>query len=344
MKVAMFGPFYEEPVPGGVEQHVYHLSNALEKHGVEVERWSWKIPRDINGIRKFSLFDMKKALWGSEADLVHLHSTAIAFSSFSGLAKFTRKTVATIHAFHQPETESSLRLKMMGHVLSSPYISALRKIRNNIAVSEYARKEADAKGVPVKAVIGSGIDFEAFQNIAWSPELESDVILVARLNAQKGVFDFIEAFSNSSIKAMIVGYGEPAMEKKVKELCEKGGIKLFLHASREETLSAIKSSKILAMPSKGETFGIVGLEAMALGKPVIVYDEAGGPLDYVRNGVNGLVVESSPGALRKWSSSLLGNEGLCKTLSKNALKTAQENGWGRVAGKVENFYELTLRK
>jgi glycosyltransferase involved in cell wall biosynthesis len=134
------------------------------------------------------------------------------------------------------------------------------------------------------------------------------------------------------------------MERRVKELCEKGGIKLLLNASREETLSAIKSSKVLAMPSKHETFGIVGLEAMALGKPVVVYEEAGGPLDYIKHGKNGLVVDSYPASLNGGCSALIKDDKFRKELSNNAVKTAQGHGWGAVAEKIENFYSSVLHK
>ena len=109
-------------------------------------------------------------------------------------------------------------------------------------------------------------------------------------------------------------------------------------------LKEIKSSRILVMPSRHETFGIVGLEAMALGKPVIVYDEAGGPLDYVKNGHNGMVVSARPEALRIAANELLEDEELLNEMGKNALETAKKNSWKEVAERVKEFYKSLLEK
>ncbi|MFH1470370.1 MAG: glycosyltransferase family 4 protein [Candidatus Micrarchaeota archaeon] len=340
MKVAMLGSFYPGPKEGGVEQHVYHLSASLEKLGVEVERWSWKA--EGRGIRKLGLLGIRGALGKSDADLAHFHSTATAFSYFTGIGKYSGKSVSTMHAFFHPEMEASPRLKAISHLLSYPYKQALKRIRNNIAVSTYAKKEAEGYGIPVGAVIGSGIPLGEIKKTKPNPEHESEVVLVARLNNQKGVFDFIEAFSNSETNAAVFGYGDKGAEERTKRLCERGGIKCTIRAKRGETLSAIASSKVLAFPSKNETFGIVGLEAMALGKPVVVYDEAGGPLDYIKDKYNGLVVRSNPNGLKGGVASILGDRSFLKKLSKNAEGTAKEHDWPIAARKVKSFYESAL--
>ncbi len=342
MKVAMLGPFYPELKEGGVEHHVKYLADSLEKEGVEVERWSWKVQKDEAGIRKLNLLGIGKCFQETDADLAHFHSTATAFSYFSGLGRFEKHSVATIHAFFHPELESGIRMKLVGWGLSRPYSAALKRIKNNITVSSFAKKEAEERGVPVKKIIGSGIPLEELKQAKSSEDLGSDVVLVARLNAQKGVFDFIKAFSNSGVRATVVGYGENRMEEKVKGLCKQGGIRCLIRTKREETLSALKSSKVLAFPSRNETFGIVCLEAMALGKPVVVYKGAGGPLDFVKDKENGLVVDNSPESLKTGVTDLLADAKLLSALSKNAAKTAGEYDWSIVAEKVREFYEEVL--
>ncbi len=342
MKVAIFGPFHHHPSPGGVEQHVFYLADSLEKLGVEIERWSWKIEKNCGNIKKLELPYFGSAL-NTDADIIHMHtSVGVVFSYFSGLDKFKGKKITTIHAFHKPELESSVLMKIFGYTLSKPYIYALKKIENNIAVSRYTKEESEKRGVPIKAVIGNGIKLSEFKNVCVNEELECDVILVARLTKQKGIYEFIKAFSGSPYKAMIVGHGEPMIEKKIWKICKDKNIKLILRPKREILLSAIKSSKVLAMPSVHETFGIVGLEAMALGKPVVVYDVAGGPLDYVKSGHNGLVVSGKPTALRIGVKRILEDNELLKKMSKNALKTAKKYEWSIVAEKIKKMYESVL--
>ncbi len=344
LKVAMVGPFHPEPAIGGVEQHVHHLSKALEKEGVEVERWSWKVPRSGSGkIRGCSLLSLGKVFAETDADLVHLHSSAIAFSLPCGLGKYEGRAIATIHAFYEPMLEEGLRMKAMGFALGPMYEAALRKTRN-IAVSNYTKKEAEGRGIRVGAIIGSGISMEEIRGVEESRELESDILLVARLNKQKGVFDFIEAFSGIAYKCLIMGYGEKGAEERVKALASEKWIKFRIRPSREETLRAMKSTKVLAFPSRKESFGIVGLEAMAFGKPVIVYDEAGGPLDYVREGYNGRVVSSRPDALRIGAADMIEDEKLMGKMRANCIETAKAHSWEKVAKEVKAYYESVIEQ
>ncbi len=348
IKVAMVGPFHPEPAMGGVEQHVHHLANALERAGVGVERWSWKAPKEGVGsgesrINWCSLFNLGEVFGKTHADIVHLHSTAIAFSALSGLGKFGGKTIATIHAFYDPKMESGVRMKILGVGLAPLYEAALKRT-HNIAVSTYAKRDAQVRGIRVEKVLGSGVPINEMEMVEEAGRLESDIILVARLNEQKGVFDFIDAFSSLAYKCTIAGYGTKDMERRITELAESVGIRCIIRPSRRETLSAIKSSKLLAFPSKNETFGIVGLEAMALGKPVVVYDEAGGPLDYITDGYNGRVVSSRPDALRIGASDLIENELLMGKMAENCRETAKAHSWENVAKEMKKYYESILEE
>jgi glycosyltransferase involved in cell wall biosynthesis len=364
IKVAMVGPFHPEPAMGGVEQHVHYLSNALEEEGVEVERWSWKVPgkeaggngkkggkghsgrekgEGRGGIRSCSLFGLGEVFSKTKADIVHLHSTAIAFSALSGLGKFGGRTIATIHAFYDPKLESSFRMKVLGVGLAPLYEAALKRTRN-IAVSTYTQKDAGRRGIRAELVLGSGIPLGDMRKIRERAELESDIILVARLNEQKGVFDFLEAFGGLAYKCVIVGYGSGGMEKRIAELADSVGIRCLMRPGREETLSAIKSSKLLAFPSRNETFGIVGLEAMALGKPVVVYEGAGGPMDYVTDGYNGRVVSSRPDALRIGAMDLIEDEKAMEKMGKACMETAKAHSWEKVAKKMKAYYSLVLEE
>lgn len=357
MRVAIFGPFHgggsdgagtgasgasplPEPKAGGVEQHVHYLSESLEKKEVEVERWSWKVKGDVGGIRKANLFRLGNAFRDANADILHLHATATVFSWPFGFGN--KRPVATIHSFFHHEYETTARMKVMSTFLAVPYVRALRRIGDNIAVSSSTKSEADGFGVPVKQVIGNGIPLKQFEKVRGDQELESDVMMVGRFTEQKGVFDFVKAFSNSGLDVVLAGYGDRATEERLRRTCELGRIRFLPNMGRKELLATIKATKVFAFPSKYEPFGIVGLEAMALGKPVVVYRAAGGPLDYVRDGVNGRVVESSPEELLKASKEVLGDSGAYKRLSANALKTAGEFDWDRVAERVKEFYKKVL--
>ncbi len=342
MRVAIVGPFHPEPKEGGVEQHVYHISRCYEELGIDVERWSWKVGEDAGGIRRISLFNLGKCFRESKADLVHFHSTATTFSLFYNLGRFKGKAVSTIHAFYHHEFETTPRMKALSMVMAAPYKTALRRIGNTVAVSKKIKDEAEQGGVPVKAVIGNGVPLGEIRKAVERDDLRSDAIMVGRFSEQKGVFDFINAFSGTGLDVMLMGYGEKAVERKVRELCRKGGIKCIVAPSRRVVLSAIKSSKVFLFPSKYEPFGIVGVEALALGKPVVVYKMAGGPLDFVENRGNGLVIENTPEALRSSAKMLLDDRKFLGLLSKNALKSSEGHDWPIIAKKMKTFYSNLL--
>ena len=338
MRVAIVGPFHQEPEEGGVEQHVHHISRSFEELGIDVERWSWKVEKDAGGIRRVSLFDLGKIFSESKADIVHFHSTATTFSLFHNLGRFKGRAVSTIHAFYHHEFETTPRMKALSLVMAAPYKSALRRIGNTVAVSQKIKEEALQAGVPVKAVIGNGIPLGEIRKTAEQEDLRSDAIMVGRFSEQKGVFDFIKAFSGSGLDVLLLGYGEKSVERKVEQLCKSGGIRCIIGPSRKVVLSAIKSSKVFLFPSKYEPFGIVGIEALALGKPVVVYKMAGGPLDFIENRKNGLLVENTPEALRSGAKMLLGNRKFLGELSKNALRSSEAYDWPIIAKKMKAFY------
>ncbi len=81
-------------------------------------------------------------------------------------------------------------------------------------------------------------------------------------------------------------------------------------------LPAMRLRTIFALPSTGEGFGLVFLEAMAFGKPVVGAD-AGGITDLIRDGSNGLLIPpNDPDALAQGLSRLLGDEALRRKLGE----------------------------
>jgi len=88
-----------------------------------------------------------------------------------------------------------------------------------------------------------------------------------------------------------------------------------------------------------ESFGIVILEAMAAGLPIIVTDIAGSR-DIVKNGVNGLIIPpSNPEVLAEKIIELLENDKLRDSISQNAKIESQKYEWEVIARKYVNVYQ-----
>jgi glycosyltransferase involved in cell wall biosynthesis len=129
-------------------------------------------------------------------------------------------------------------------------------------------------------VSSNGIDLKKIQSFQKSNEC-FDAVFLGRLNASKGVFDLIKIWQNlmarqNDLKLAIIGNGTKQVEGQLKEIISKNrlekNIVSFGYLEDERAFGVIKTSKIFVFPSHEEGFGIVILEAMACGVPVIAYD------------------------------------------------------------------------
>jgi phosphatidyl-myo-inositol dimannoside synthase len=139
----------------------------------------------------------------------------------------------------------------------------------------------------------------------------------------KGLDDLLKATSllratvpNSHL--VVVGQGNdlPRLRKLAADFGIADSVHFLGNISREELSACYAHAEVFAMPSTGEGFGLVFLEAMAFAKPVIA-TACGGTTDLVENGVNGLLVP--PGDLQKLTDaigSLLTNDTFCRDLGR----------------------------
>jgi len=98
------------------------------------------------------------------------------------------------------------------------------------------------------------------------------------------------------------------------------------------------------MPSLYESFGMVALEAMACGTPVIA-SEVGGLGYLVQDGLTGYTIpDSDPEALYDKLSKLLGNSGLRHQMGRNAAEYAFDYAWGKIASQIVEVYNNVLNR
>ncbi len=122
-----------------------------------------------------------------------------------------------------------------------------------------------------------------------------------------------------------------------------GDLVTFLGAKDQDRLQYYYSAaEMVIMPSHYESFGMVALEAMACGTPVIA-SEVGGLAFVVRNGVTGFhVPERDPGAPAEKIKLLLDDDALRLRLSRRAVCWAESYGWSEIANQLlELFREVS---
>lgn len=197
---------------------------------------------------------------------------------------------------------------------------------------------------------------EARQFIGVRPE-DCLVLFVGRIEPLKGVDTLLRAMSCLKIRSLhrpvnlaIIG-GEPdadpremsaemaRLQQLSDELC-MGGTVVFLGKRGQDTLPYYYSSAdVLVMPSLYESFGMVALEAMACGTPVIA-SQVGGLAYLVQDGVTGYTIpDNDPDILCEKLTALLGNRELHNRMGNCAAEYARDYAWEKIAAQIVQVYD-----
>jgi len=218
-------------------------------------------------------------------------------------------------------------------------------------------------------IIPPGVDTELFH--PHSPEeaklrlgvtpCDRMLLFVGRIEPLKGLDTLIRAIAclnlsglKEPVRLAIIG-GEPeaspdemtAEMARVQALCDElcvGKLVVFLGKRSQDTLPYYYSSaEALVMPSHYESFGMVALEAMACGTPVVA-SQVGGLAYLVRNGETGYTVpDGDSDALCNCLTGLLGDVQLRWTLGRQAAEYAQNYSWEKIAAQIVEVYQELVK-
>jgi len=347
----------------GYGNRVVHIPAGPETPKSKTEMANF-IPEFVDGIKQFAIDK------GITYDLIHSHYW------MSGLAAETLSDawggIPIVHMFHtlgemknrvarsEDERAGEDRLNGERQVLRR----ADRIVVSTIAESTQLRflyRVEQRKLV----VIPPGVDTsrfypissdEAKQFIGLKPQ-DRMVLFVGRIEPLKGVDTLIQAMSCLDLKGLqlpvhlaIIG-GEPnAIPEdmsdemtRLQKLCDDlfmGGMVVFLGKRGQDTLPYYYSAaEVLVMPSLYESFGMVALEAMACGTPVIA-SEVGGLGYLVQDGVTGFTIpDSDPKELCDKLALLLGDSDLRETMGSHASKYALDYAWEKIAAEIVDVYQ-----
>jgi D-inositol-3-phosphate glycosyltransferase len=358
------------------DEHVPHVLHDLGygnrvvhvKAGPEVpcpkQEMSGYIPEFVDGIRRFA--EEK----GIRYDLIHSHywMSGIAAESLSDLWQGT----PILQMFHtlgemknrvarsDEEREGAYRLDGERRVMAR----ADRIVAATLAEQaqlEWLYKVDAAKIVIIPPGVDTGHFYhipvdEARQFIGLKPD-DRMILFVGRIEPLKGLDTLIRAVSCLKLKELhepvqlaIIG-GDPDVcaedmtveMKRIQNLCDEltvGKMVAFLGKRGQDTLPYYYSAaEVLVMPSHYESFGMVALEAMACGTPVIA-SQVGGLAFLVQDGVTGYHVPAEDhDALCEKLTGLLGDESLRAKMGRAAAEYAQNYDWGKIAQQIVGVYE-----
>jgi glycosyltransferase involved in cell wall biosynthesis len=198
-----------------------------------------------------------------------------------------------------------------------------------VFVSERTRRHAlDAGRAPSETAIApSGID-PAFIDPRPERPWQSRLLYVGRIDERKGIATVVDALAElPGATLTIVGEGDPAAEQKLRAQAERLGVtdrvRLEGFRARAELPAAYEAADVTIFPVIWEEpWGLVPLESMALGRPVIATGR-GGSADYLRHEQNALLYEAGDAtALAAAVKRLASDEALRARLREGGLQTA----------------------
>ncbi len=227
--------------------------------------------------------------------------------------------------------------------------------------------KADTRRV---TIVPPGVDLSRFYPIAPDEAKECVgidcgnhmLLFVGRIEPLKGLDVLIKAlailrqdglFERYPLCLAVIG-GDPdaspekmsAEMARVQVLCKRYGLQdlvAFLGKRSQESLPYYYSAaEAVVMPSHYESFGMVALESMACGTPVVA-SQVGGLAFLVQDGVTGYTVPSGdPKALAQRLAMLMQDGVLRQQMGRQAAHVAQEYGWNKIAARIIAIYEELL--
>jgi phosphatidylinositol alpha 1,6-mannosyltransferase len=226
-----------------------------------------------------------------------------------------------------------------------------RRSRRVYTPSDFSRRELLRLDLRDIEVWGRGVDGELFHPGRRSQELRAALgmgsrftfLYVGRLAAEKGLGQVLEAFRIAStivprgvIHLIVAGTGP--REAELRRSAPPGVTFLGVLDRRSRLPDLYANCDAFAFASVTETLGLVVLEAMASGLPVIAVP-AGGVADHLQHGANGLAVpEGDAEAMARAMVALAGDYPLARRLSRGARRTAEGLSWDRELDRLDKSY------
>jgi phosphatidyl-myo-inositol alpha-mannosyltransferase len=254
--------------------------------------------------------------------------------------------IATFHAFGRFSPAYELGSRVMG--------SYAERLHGRIAVSAAARHFVDRYFPGDYKVIPNGVDVHRFRRavpIARWQDGTRNILFVGRFEPRKGLLDLLKAYrilrrSGCRCRLLVVGAGPQAKEARRYLMTRKlGGVEFLGRVSDEVRDSLFRTADVYCSPATGgESFGIVLLEAMAAGTPIVCSD-IHGYKGVVRRDQEGILVPPHDAkALAGALSRVLADDAMRLAMAERGRERADEFSWERVTAKVEDYYGFVIRR
>ncbi|EEB74560.1 glycosyltransferase family 4 protein [Thermococcus sp. AM4] len=373
LKIALVSDWYF-PKLGGVAVHMHDLALYLRKRGHEVDIITndrvtgkeaelrdngiglVKVPGYTFGsvginMTVFSRNASRLIPYVQDYDVVHgQHAfTPLALKAVSAGRKAGKATLLTTHSINY---ENSSAIRALARITFPYFRYYLGNPHRIIAVSR-ASKDFIRRftRVPIE-VIQNGVNVDFF-DIPLSKEEAKErlglgervILYVGRIEPRKGVSTLINAMRHVDGTLLIAGQGSmlPLLKERARLLGISKKVRFLGRVEYSELPLYYRASDVFVLPSLSEAFGIVLLEAMASGTPVIGTSVGGIP-----EIIDGCGIIVPPGNAKKLAEAInliLGNQNIEKRFGRLGKRRVEKvYDWNVVVGKIEALYRDVLNE
>jgi phosphatidylinositol alpha-mannosyltransferase len=371
MKIALISP-YDFAYPGGVLNHITNLEQQLTRmgHDVKIIAPASKAvsalgerlipigsPRPIpvsGSVARITLSPwlssrIKKVLEREKFEIVHLHEPLMPMLCTTVLRLSDVPNVGTFHASGgKPWYDFGTPL---GKLILKKWF---RKLDYKIAVSQIARNYVNKFFPDEYSIIPNGVDTEHFRPDVKPIEEYLDgklnIMFIGRLEKRKGLDYLLKAYqqvkrSVPESRLIVVGPGI-RLRKKYEKRVARDGIEdvVFIgYATYGDLPRYYKTADIICCPATGwESFGIVLIEAMAVGTAVVASNISGYASVLTHDAEGLLVPPKNIPQLAEALLSLANDKSRRQQMGQKGITTAQQYSWENVAKQVLACYHEVI--
>ncbi|MGY1502218.1 glycosyltransferase family 4 protein [Streptomyces sp. QTS52] len=360
MKIGIVCP-YSWDVPGGVQFHIRDLAEYFIRLGHEVSVLApadddtplppyvvsagRAIPVPYNGsvarlnFGFLSAARVRRWLHDGEFDVLHIHEPASPSLGLLACWAAQGPIVATFHTSN-PRSRAMIAAYSMLQ-------AALEKISARIAVSEYARRTLVEHLGGDAVVIPNGVDVDSFARAKPKPEWQGDTIgFIGRINEpRKGLPVLMKALpkilaARPGTRLLIAGRGdeEEALEGLPSEL--RSRVEFLGMVSDEDKARLLRSVDVYIAPNTGgESFGIILVEALSAGAPVLASDLDAFAQVLDQGAAGELFTNEDADALAAAAVRLLGDPARRAELRERGSAHVRRFDWSTVGADILSVYE-----
>ena len=299
---------------------------------------------------------VSEALEELQPDLIHVVNPAVLGLGGIWLAKTNNIPLIASYHTHLPKYLEHYGMGMLEPLLWELLKAAHNQAILNLCTSTAMVRELSEKGIQNTALWQRGVDTETFR-----PELRSEkmrkrllggnddqgalLIYVGRLSAEKQI-ERIKPVLEALPKTRLALVGDGPYRQQLEKIFENTATNFVGYLCGEELASAYASGDAFLFPSSTETLGLVLLEAMAAGCPVVGANRGGIP-DIISDGKNGCLynpdgTDGGSASLIKATQKLLGNDVERQSMRRFAREEAERWGWQGATNQLQNYYKQVL--